>query len=182
MRRSRPVAHDARVNLVLPEPSLVLLVGPSGAGKSTFARAHFRPTEILSSDDLRAWVADNPDDQDASAEAFRILALVLNGRLRRRLTAVVDATNLRPRNRRSLATLAARYGVPVVAIVFDFADEAYFANNAHRPDRRVRDDVVADQIALLRQATVDLPAEGYAAVYLLNEPDHVADVASERRG
>jgi protein phosphatase len=170
------------LTLVIPEPSLVLLVGPSGAGKSTFARAHFRPTEILSSDDLRAWVADNPDDQDASADAFRILAQLLNGRLRRRLTAVVDATNLRARNRRSLATVAARYGVPVVAIVFDFADEAYFANNAYRPDRRVRNDVVADQIALLRQATVDLLAEGYAAVYVLSDPGRVESVSIERRG
>ncbi len=182
MRRCPRVAHDARVTLVIPEPSLVLLVGPSGAGKSTFARAHFRPTEIISSDDLRAWVADNPDDQDASPDAFRILALLLNGRLRRRLTAVVDATNLRARNRRRLAAIAVRHGLPVVAIVFDFADEAYFANNARRPDRRVQESVVVDQIALLRQATVDLPAEGYAAVYLLNDLDHVASVTIERRG
>lgn len=170
------------MTLTIPEPSLVLLVGPSGAGKSTFARAHFRPTEIVSSDDFRAWVADNRDDQDASADAFRILALVLNGRLRRRLTAVVDATNLRARNRRPLASVAQRYSVPVVAVVFDFVDEAYFANNARRPDRRVQEDVVVDQIDLLRQAIVDLPREGYAAVYVLNDPGGVAGVTIQRRG
>jgi protein phosphatase len=182
---TRPPCAGVRswtVTLVIPEPSLVLLVGPSGAGKSTFARAHFRPTEIISSDDLRAWVADNPDDQAASADAFRILALVLNGRLRRRLTAVVDATNLRARNRRRLTSLAVRHGVPVVAIVFDFADDVYFANNARRPDRRVEEDVVADQVALLREAILDLPGEGYAAVYLLNDPGDVVGVVIGRRG
>jgi protein phosphatase len=168
------------VTLVIPEPALVLLVGPSGAGKSTFALLHFRRTEILSSDDLRAWVADHPDDQDASADAFRILALLLNGRLSRRLTAVVDATNLRARNRRQLASVARRYGIPVVAIVFDFADEAFFAHNARRPDRRVREDVVADQVELLRQATGDLPGEGYAALYLLRNPAEVAAVTIAR--
>ncbi len=36
--------------LRLPELSLVLLIGPSGSGKSSFARKHFKPTEIVSSD------------------------------------------------------------------------------------------------------------------------------------
>ena len=36
-----------------PNLSLVVLIGPSGSGKSTFAREHFLPTEVLSSDDCR---------------------------------------------------------------------------------------------------------------------------------
>ena len=131
------MSHDVRVMLELPEPALVLLVGPSGAGKTTFAREHFRPNQVVSSDELRGRLADDPDDQDASAEAFRILALLLNGRLRRRLTAVVDATNLRPVNRQRLRSLASRYGVPVVAVLFDLSERAFYDNNARRPDRRV---------------------------------------------
>ncbi len=34
----------------IPNLSLVVLIGPSGSGKSTFARKHFLPTEVLSSD------------------------------------------------------------------------------------------------------------------------------------
>ena len=161
------MGDDVRVELNLPEPALVLLIGPSGAGKSTFAREHFGPNQVVSSDALRGWVADDPNDQDASAEAFRILALVLNGRLRRRLTAVVDATNLRRVNRQRLRALAARYGVPVVAIVFDLPDAAFYDNNAQRPDRRVADDVVANQIELMRQAVAEVPGEGYARVVVI---------------
>lgn len=34
----------------IPKLSLVVLIGPSGSGKSTFARKHFLPSEVLSSD------------------------------------------------------------------------------------------------------------------------------------
>ena len=152
------------MTLDIPRPALVLLVGPSGAGKSTFAKANFRPTEIVSSDDLRERVADDSNDQNASADAFRILALLLNGRLKRRLTAVVDATNLRSGNRRRLRSLATRYGIPVVAVVFDLPEQAYRDNNARRPHRRVEEDVMDNQFDLMRQSLIDIPTEGYASV------------------
>ena len=41
------------MKLKIPELSLVVLIGASGSGKSTFARTHFRSTEILSSDYCR---------------------------------------------------------------------------------------------------------------------------------
>jgi protein phosphatase len=161
------MAHHVGVELNLPEPVLVLLVGPSGAGKSTFARQHFAPAQVISSDELRKRLSDDANDQDASAEAFRILALLLNGRLRRRLTAVVDATNLRAVNRRRLRALAARYGVPVVAIVFDLSEHAFYANNTRRLDRVVSDEVIANQIELMREAVIDIPAEGYARIVVV---------------
>ena len=58
-----------------PSLGLVVLVGVSGSGKSTFARTHFKPTQVLSSDACRGLVADDENDQSATADAFDVAAL-----------------------------------------------------------------------------------------------------------
>jgi protein phosphatase len=173
-------AHDAGVRLTVPDPSLVVLVGPSGSGKSTFARTHFRPTEVVSSDSLRAMLADDADDQGASGEAFAILALLLNGRLRRRLLTVVDATNLRATTRRRWLRLAARHDLPAIAIIFDLPDELFLAHDRMRPERQVGGEVVALQTELLRRALSHIPHEGFAQFYVLREPPAVGGLTVER--
>jgi len=165
----------------VPDPALVLLVGPSGSGKSTFAAASFAPSEIVSSDALRGMLTNDPADQDASAEAFRLLALLLNGRLKRRLTTVVDATNLRAANRRRYRQLAARYGVPVIAIAFDLPMDVYTRHNQQRPDRTVAGDVVADQADRMPSALSELGEERYFAVYVVTTAEELANLAVERR-
>jgi len=55
--------------LAVPELSLVCLVGASGSGKSTFARQHFTPFEVLSSDFCRGLVSGDENDQSATAAA-----------------------------------------------------------------------------------------------------------------
>jgi predicted kinase len=176
-RRER---YRRSVNLVVPDPALVLLIGPSGSGKSTFAAAHFGPTEILSSDWMRSMVADDAADQDASTEAFRVLAIFANGRLKRRLTTVIDATNLRGANRKKFRQVAARYGVPTVAILFDFALSTYASHNAGRADRVVESDVVADQASRMRDAVATVPLEGYTRIHVFHDPGEVAVVSVVR--
>jgi len=167
--------------MVIPSPALVLLVGPSGSGKSTFARSHFTSTEIVSSDALREMVSDNAADQDASAEAFRLLALIANGRLRRRLTTVIDATNLRAVNRKRLRQVASRYGIPTVAIAFDLPVHVFLERNQRRPDRVVDPEVVADQAERMAEAVADLSEESYAAVYFIQDAELLNSLTIERR-
>ena len=69
------------MELTLPELSLVLLVGITGSGKSTFARAHFKPTEVISSDFCRGLVADDENDQSATPAAFDLLKYIVGKRL-----------------------------------------------------------------------------------------------------
>ncbi|QSS95562.1 hypothetical protein H3V39_34110 (plasmid) [Streptomyces sp. M54] len=45
--------------LPLPADAACALIGPPGSGKSPFARTHFQPTQIVSSDFCRALVADD---------------------------------------------------------------------------------------------------------------------------
>lgn len=168
------------MELTVPDPSLVLLIGPSGAGKSTFAERHFRPTEIVSSDALRQMLADDAADQGASAEAFGIVALLVEGRLKRRLLTVIDATNLRAQDRQRYLRVAARYGVRSVAIAFDLADEAILGRNAQRPGRVVDDAVVDRQIGQLDRALAALAGEGYAGVHVLRTADEVSQAAVKR--
>lgn len=168
------------MRLFIPDPALVLLIGPSGAGKSTFATAQFRPTEIISSDALRGMLTDDPADQSASAEAFRILAILANGRLRRRLLTVIDATNLRAVDRKRYRQLAARYGIPTIAIAFDLPAELFAVHNRQRPDRVVDAEVLADQTERMRDTMADLPAENYHGLHVVQDPETARTLSVDR--
>ena len=75
----------------VPDPALVVLAGPSGSGKSGWAAARYRPSEVVSSDQLRGIVGSGESDLDASADAFALLDQIVRARLRRGLTTVVDS-------------------------------------------------------------------------------------------
>ena len=81
------------MRIEIPEFALVLLIGASGTGKSHFAAKHFLPTETISSDRMRGWVADYETDQGATADAFDLLHYIVEKRLKGRRFTVVDATN-----------------------------------------------------------------------------------------
>jgi predicted kinase len=165
--------------MAITDPSLVLLIGPSGSGKSTFAERHFPAGSVISSDELRAMVAGDPNDQAASGEAFRLLAIIVEGRLRRRLMTAVDATNLRRDSRRRWLRMAADHRLDAVAICFDFPLELYLEHNRSRPGRQVEDDVVRQQAARMRTAMADLAGEAYGAIHVLRSPGEVARVSVE---
>jgi protein phosphatase len=172
--------EPADLVLSIPARALILLVGPSGSGKSTFAARHFRPTEILSSDAFRAAVSDDESDLQATPAAFDILGRVLGYRLRGGRLSVVDATNVKAADRRSLLELARRARRPAVAIVFDLPEELCQARNRARAGRLVDPSVVHRQAEHLRKGlggAEGLHAEGFAAVYRL---DDVAVIESVR--
>src|SRR5919112_72317 len=109
--RVSPLVCDRPAGTPPPGPALVLLVGAAGSGKSTWAAAHFRATEVVSSDALRAVVGSGTADLDATADAFRLLDQIVEGRVRRGLTVVVDSLGLDPSRRTAWAALARRSGL-----------------------------------------------------------------------
>lgn len=94
------------MKLTIPELSLVVLVGPSGTGKSTFARTHFKNTEILSSDFCRGLVSDDENNQEATKDAFEVLHFIAAKRLAATKLTVVDATNVQAEARKPLVARA----------------------------------------------------------------------------
>jgi predicted kinase len=180
---SSPSATPDRT-IGIPEGALVVLVGPAGAGKTTFAHRHFRPTEILSSDAFRAMLTDDEADQRVSGPAFELLHLAAAGRLARRRTTVIDATNVTHDARRILMDIARVARRPAVAIVFDLPEADVQARNRQRPGRAVGDDVVARQAEAMRRAVERdaFAAEGFAEVHRLAAPADVDLARIERVG
>jgi protein phosphatase len=166
--------------LTIPEPALVVLIGPSGAGKSTFARKHFRPTEVVSSDFCRALVSDDESNQAASAAAFEVLHLITEKRLAAGRLTVVDATNVQPDARQPLRQLSRRYHVPLVAIVFDIPEAVCQEQNLKRPDRQVPTKVIHDHCVLMPRLLAQLRDEHFPHVHVLSSPQEIAAAEVER--
>jgi protein phosphatase len=169
------------VTLPIPELSLVVLIGASGAGKSTFARAHFAPTETISSDACRALVSDDENDQAATNDAFEVLHLIAAKRLAAGRLTVIDATNVQPESRRPLVALARRYHCLPVAIVFDLPESVCQERNRTRPNRAFGPHVVRRQSMDLRRSLRGLEREGFRHVFVLSSPEEVAGAAVERQ-
>ncbi|MEK7866587.1 MAG: polynucleotide kinase-phosphatase [Planctomycetota bacterium] len=163
----------------IPELSLVVLVGPSGAGKSTFARRHFKPTEVLSSDLCRAWVCDAENDQAATRDAFDVLHFIGGKRLAAGRLTVVDATNVQEEARRPLVALARQYHCLPVAIVFDLPERLCLERNRGREERAFGPHVVRMQAQQLRRSLRSLKREGFRHVFVLSSVEEVdgAEVA-----
>ena len=169
--------------LVLPHPSLVVLIGAAGSGKSTLAARLFAPDEILSSDALRATVSGNEADQRASAVAFRILHRTLERRLSRDQLTVIDATNTKPDHRRPLLIRARATATPTIAIVLDLPPTTVLTQNTARANRVVDPSIVHRHLTGVRQTVDDgaLAAEGFDHVVLLRSTTDIQNLRIERR-
>ncbi|MEO8084735.1 MAG: polynucleotide kinase-phosphatase [Ardenticatenales bacterium] len=169
------------MRVTIPDLALVVLVGPSGSGKSTFARRHFKATEIISSDACRGVVSDDESDQTATKDAFDLVHTIARLRLARGRLTVIDATSVRPEDRRSLVALARSCDVLSVAIVLDLPPDTCHHRNAARPDRAFGPRVVERQSAALRRGLRGLKREGFQHITVLHSPQEVDDVVVDRQ-
>src|SRR3954471_7646290 len=180
-----PVLTDesggSTINLTIPELALVVLIGPSGAGKSSFARKHFKPTEVLSSDFCRGLVSDDENDQAATNDAFEVLHFIAAKRLAAGRLTVVDATNVQPEARKPLVALAREYDVLPTAIVFNLPERLCQDRNKGRPDRDFGAHVIRRQSEQLRRSLKYLSKEGFRHVAVLRSPEEVEAAVVERQ-
>ena len=165
----------------IPDPCLVLLIGPAGSGKSTFARRHFKPTEVLSSDFFRGLLSDDENNQSVSRDAFDLLGWVAARRLARGRLTVIDATNTTRERRKPLLTLACRYHVPAVGLVFDLPLDLCVQRNRQRSERTVSASIIARQHAQLQQSLSRLAHEGIDSLIVFQTPEQINSVRLARQ-
>jgi protein phosphatase len=169
------------MKITLPELSLVVLIGCSGSGKSTFARKHFKPTEILTSDTCRALVSDDENKQAATDDAFDVLHFIAKKRLARGLLTVVDATNIDPESRRPLVQIAREFHTLPVAVVLLPPERICHERNTARPDRDFGPHVIRRQRMTLRRGLRGLQREGFRHVFILESPEDIDAATIERQ-
>ncbi len=169
------------MTLKIPELSLVVLIGVSGSGKSTFARRHFKPTEILSSDYCRGLVSDDENNQAATGDAFEVLHFIARKRLAAGKLTVVDATNVQEESRRPLVALAREFHCLPVAIVLDVAERLACERNRTRPDRDFGPHVIRQQARLLRRSLRGLERERFRHLHILKSPEEIESAVLERQ-
>jgi len=144
----------------IPSDALVVLIGPTGSGKSTWAAAHARPEQVVSSDALRGTVGLHPTDQKASADAFAVLDRIVEARLRRGLFTVIDATSLQADSRAGWRQLARAAGRPCHAVLFDTPAAACRKRNKDR-DRPVPARVLTGQVKAFEALLETIDSEGF---------------------
>jgi predicted kinase len=145
---------------------VILLVGLPGSGKSTWARA--QGYQVLSSDEMRLKLSGDETNQTIHGKVFGAMRYLL--RLRLQLgqeVTVIDATNLRRRDRKPFLKIAQQYGAEAEAVWFDVPVEVAEARNRKRA-RVVPEGVIA-MLAQRLQAPTE--AEGFARIVRVGEGD-----------
>ena len=169
------------MKFTIPELSFVVLIGVSGSGKSTFARKHFKPTEILSSDYCRGLVSDDENSQAATKDAFEVLHFIARKRLAAGKLTVVDATNVQPESRKSLIAIAREFHCLPVAIVLDLPERVAHDRNKTRPDRDFGPHVIRQQSQQLHRSLRGLEREGFRHVHVLKSLEDIEAAVIERQ-
>ncbi|MCB0630704.1 MAG: polynucleotide kinase-phosphatase [Saprospiraceae bacterium] len=169
------------MKIEIPDLCLVVLMGASSSGKSTFARRHFRNTEVISSDYCRATVADDENAMDANTDTFELLHFIVEKRLKRGLLTVVDATNVQTEARQLLVALARKYHVFAIGIALNLPEQILLQRNEIRPDRQLRPHVLRNHRRQMKSSFRLLKKEGFHRFYELKTEEQIAALSIERK-
>jgi len=164
------------MRIEIPNLCVVALMGSTGSGKSTFAKKHFKPTEVLSSDFFRGLVSDVENDQNATGAAFDSLYYIANKRLEAGKLTVIDATNVQKTAREQVLKLAKEQNCHAVAIVLDFPPEVCLNRNNQREGRNYPSHVIQNHTRDLKRSLRHLKKEGFRFVYVLHSPEEADEV------
>jgi protein phosphatase len=165
----------------VPDFALIVLIGATGSGKSTFTRKHFLGTEIISSDHARGLVSDSENDQSVTTDAFELVRVIAEKRLKHRRLAVIDATNVRAPERKPWIEIARKWHALPVAIVLDPGLDVCVERNKARPDRDFGAGVPQRMISEIRKGLGGLQREGFRQVWRLESIEEIDSATVVRR-
>jgi predicted kinase len=100
-------------------PSMVVMIGLPGSGKSHLARAIAArvPAAVLDIDALRGALFEDPQHTAKEhGRLFPALHALIDRLLARRITVIVDATNLKETNRNPYYKIAAEHGAKLLLV------------------------------------------------------------------
>jgi predicted kinase len=167
----RRTSEPTLAPLPLPDgPFLVALIGAAGSGKSRIARA-FPPNWRLELDGFRQQASNSPGDQTATPTAVTVFRELLEARLSRNLTTLVDSTNCEFDVRAYLLERAHQWEMPTVGIIVRTSLEECVARQANRMQpKQVPPDAVTRQHAGV-PSTDQLIREGFTHAHHADELD-----------
>jgi predicted kinase len=154
----------------IPRRSLLVLCGPAGSGKSTFAAQRFPATTIVSSDNCRAMICDDENNQKVNRDTFELFHLIIQKRLSLGRFTVADSTALQPDARLKLRDVSRRFGYLGCLLIFDIPPDICLERNKTRL-RRVEGLVIPYHHGLLQQTLRNAPTEGWEQLHVLGEND-----------
>src|SRR5215218_4403388 len=157
----------------LPDPAVVVLAGAAGSGKSTWAAERYRSSEIVPSDAFRAVVGSGPADLDASVDAFGLLDTIVNARVARSLTTVIDTLGLDHPRRLGYLQLARSAGLSAVLVIMDTSPQLCRERNRLR-DRPVAAAIFTDQLRKIKSMVDTAADEGWDRVLIIEDSLTVA--------
>jgi predicted kinase len=139
-------------------PRVIVLVGLPDSGKSTYVE---KRDGVLSSDEIRRLLCDDPTNQSIHRQTFATLRRLLKTRLElKRPVTYVDATNLTIAERRPYIKIARDHDAIAEAVFFDVSVQECQRRNRLR-DRRVPDGVIQRMSGRLAAPTRD---EGFTRI------------------
>ena len=114
-------------NLEIYLPECIILVGLSGCGKSTFAKKlqgteldkNKKAYSILNGDEIREELTGDINNQEHNEEVFKLLHRRIKDNLKAKNSIIIDATNLKLKNRRSYLNCIKK--IPCVKKIYIFA-------------------------------------------------------------
>ena len=158
------------ITITVPRRTLLVLCGPAGSGKSTFAAQRFLATSIVSSDQCRAMICDDENNQQVNRDTFDLFYYIIQKRLYLGRFTVADSTALRSDTRRRLRAQSRHFGYYGCLLIFNTPPDICLARNRLR-SRNVEEQVIPYHAGLLQQTLLDAPTEGWEQIYVLGVDD-----------